>query len=178
MRSRVTDPRSRAQVSRAGTGGGSRRVDRAMSRVMQRIRAASFVAAMLTTVLALTPQRAMTLESHRLRRTAWVRARRPVVWSSARGDVEVRFVGRRRLRLVVSSAGTRVEHAFERPLFGSGPAYAEYASWHPESLAVRVYETAPSLGWPRFTACVHVTARPTALRVDVAREDGTELGCE
>lgn len=129
-------------------------------------------------VIAMAPQRARTLESHRLRRTACVRARRTVVWSSARGDVEVRFEGRERLRLVVTSAGTRVEHTFEQPLFGSGPAFAEYASWHRESLAVRVYETAPSLGWPRFTACAHVTSLPTALRIDEAREDGTEFGCD
>lgn len=149
-----------------------------MDPIARWIRTTSIAATVLVATVCVMPERARTLESHRLRRTAWVRARRPVEWTSARGDVVVQLVGRHRLRLVASASSDRVEHAFEQPLFGSGPVFAEYASWHPESLAVRVYETAPSLGWPRFTACAHLTARAAVLRIDEAREDGTEFGCD
>ena len=160
---------------------------RGTRRVRSRVHAAMRVPnTRLTPLLALLglgsllvwPLRGEALEPHRLAQTAVVSARWPVLWASAGGEVRLRLVGARSLRLLARRGGLRIEHAFAQQLFGSGPVFAEYGTWHPESLALRVYETAPSLGWPRFTACVRLTSRRGAFRVEDAREQGTEFGCE
>ncbi len=108
-----------------------------------------------------------------------VRASRHLVWASVGGDIDLGLgVRDHAVQLLVSGQRTRLRHAFDRPTFGSGPLFVQYGTWHPESLAVRVFETAPSLGWPRFTACLRLVSRPATLRIADAREANTEFGCD